>query len=188
MKKLLLSLAATCFLSACAFSGMHRGIEGMNIGYNNIEARPMEASVEVGKKITGKATCSNFLFFYSTPDNEAFGATLQNTSGNTSSLCTRGAVYNALKGSDADLLIAPKYEQQRSKSLCLPFIDACVYRSTTINVTGFEGRYKNIKEMDADTIKTLRIERAKHGDAPAPAAEKESWFESYLHVITLGLY
>ena len=187
MKKMLLSLAATCLLSACS-SGMHRGIEGMNVGYNNIETRPMEASVEVGKKVTGKATCSNFLFFYSKPDNEAFGATLQNSSGNESSFCTRGAVYDALKRSDADLLIAPKYEQEKSSFLCLPFIDACMYRKATINVTGFEGRYKNIKEMDAETIKTIRIERAKHGDAPAPSVEKESWFDSWLHVMTLGLY
>lgn len=172
MKKLFLSLAAASLLSACSSSGAHRGIDGMNIGYNNIEARPMEASIEVGKKVTGTASCSNFLFFHSTPDNEAFGATLQNDSGNESSLCTRGAVYDALKGSDADLLIAPKYDQENVKTLCLPFIDACVYRKTTINVTGFEGRYKNIKEMDEETVKTIRMENAKRGASPAPASKK----------------
>jgi len=159
MKKLLFVLPMI-LLSACA-SDRRNSVDALTIEPETIEARPMEASIAVGKKVTGKASCSNFLFFSNYPETQTFGATLQNPEGNYSPICTRGAVYDALKNGDADLLIAPKYDQKGKTFLCLPFINACLYSTTTVQVTGFEGRYTNIKEINDDVIKERRAEKAK---------------------------
>lgn len=154
MKKLLTLLIGTSMLVGCTTHT--RGINNAKISEQLVEVRPMEASISVGKKMRGKAQCKSlFGFSIESPAKEAYGAELQTEAGNFApNECTRGAVYNALSKSNADLIIAPQYEVDAFKFLCIPFIDACVYRRAAIDVVGYEGFYKDIKEMDEDVIKT----------------------------------
>lgn len=157
-KSLLLALCATLALSGCSYQ--NRGINSLNATTPTVETRPLEASVQVGRKMTGRAQCSSYFWiFNSWPDKQAYGATLQNSSGNTDGFfgnCTRGAIYNALSQTNADLIVAPHYEVKDTRFLCIPIIpfqDACLYSKRTVEVTGYEGHYTNIKEMAPDVVK-----------------------------------
>ncbi len=154
MRKTLLTLCIiTSTLTAC--STHNRGIDSINTSQTLLEIRPIEASIDVGHKMKGRALCrSLFGFDLNKPEKEAYGATLETTKGNDApDQCTRGAIYNALSQTNADLIIAPQYETDTRKFLCIPFFDACLYRRSFVEVTGYEGSYTNIKEVAPDIIK-----------------------------------
>jgi hypothetical protein len=161
MRKTLLTLCIiTGALTAC--SSHNRGIDSINTSQTLLEIRPIEASIDIGHKMKGRAFCSSlFGFNIAKPEREAYGATLETTSGNDApNQCTRGAIYNALSQTNADLIIAPQYEVDSYKFLCLPFLDICVYNSSLVEVTGYEGNYTNIKEMDPDVINARQTNSA----------------------------
>lgn len=161
MRKTLLTLCIiTSTLTAC--SSHNRGINSVNASQTLLEIRPLEASINVGHKMKGRALCrSLFGFHFDKPEREAYGATLETTKGNEApDQCTRGAIYNALSQTNADLIIAPQYETDSWKFLCIPFVDVCLYRSSFVEVTGYEGNYTNIKELAPDVIKERQINPA----------------------------
>lgn len=161
MRKTLLILCIFAgVLTAC--STHHRGVSSINTSQTLLEIRPIEASINIGNKMKGRALCRTLFGFYiNKPDREAYGATLETTNGNDApDRCTRGAIYNALSQTNADLIVAPQYETDTRKFLCIPFFDACLYRRSFVEVTGYEGSYTNIKEVAPDIIKARQTNPA----------------------------
>lgn len=119
----------------------------------------MEASVEIGQKMRGRAQCKSFMgISYGDPEKEAYGATLETKSGNVApDQCTRAAIYNALSRTNAEVIVAPQYEVTSNNFMCVPVIDACLHRTVQVEVVGYEGKYKNIREMDENVIKARQI-------------------------------
>lgn len=157
MKKTLI-LTSVLVLTAC--STVHnKGINGSVIPNTDVEVRPLETSIRVGEQVQGVATCTKLLgITLSGPEKESYGATLQTTEGNIANGdCTRGAIYNALKGKDADLILAPQYEVEGSRMLCIPVVDACLYKTSTVVVKGYAGKYGPIKEMSPDVVRARQI-------------------------------
>lgn len=152
-KSLLFALCTTLALSGCSYH--NRGINSVNVTTPTIETRPMEASIQVGKKMIGRANCSSaFWIFSSIPEKQAYGATLKEDAGNKDypmGNCTRAAVYNALSQSGADLIVAPHYEVEERSFLCIT-PDNCLFGNRTVEVTGYEGHYTKIKEMSPDVV------------------------------------
>ena len=165
MKKLLFVTAAAMALSACSAT-THQGIEGSKFSDVMVETRPMQVSVVPGEKIKGSARCRSILFFtLNAPEKEAYGAEMQTTDGNfESGLCTRGAVYDATSKAGADVLLAPQYTVSGKTFGCL--MGHCLYSDSTVEVTGYKGTFKNIKEMPEDVIN----ERFKKAQKEKPAA------------------
>ena len=158
MKKLLLVSFVALSLGACS-QVRNTGVNSTRIMLPTIETKPMEASLKVGEKVVGSATCKSlFGFAYEGPEKEAYGASLQVSDGNVApSKCTRGAIYNAMSKSKADVLVAPRYEVQSVNRFCIPLIDACAYRESVINVVGYKGTIKNITEMPEDVVKARQM-------------------------------
>ena len=172
MKKLLL-VVAVLGLVACSSSELRTGRNSMNLANIAVEPEPMAASVKVGQKITGTATCETwFGITTKSPEKLTYGADLQVEDGNfTPNKCTRGAVYDALTKSKADVIIAPQYTATEEGSICI--FSACMHRVNKITVTGYKGTIERITPMD----KAVVAERQKHGvitnaAAAAPAKKK----------------
>ena len=139
------------FLSAC--SSTHQGTKSMNVEGLSLEARPLQTSVVAGEKISGTVECTNFLGIpFVSPAKEAYGARLETTDGNfAGDKCTRGAIYNAIVSSGADVIIAPQYMTEGKTFLCLPWI-GCLYNNRKITVIGYKGTYSNIRDMSEYVI------------------------------------
>ncbi|MCQ2965422.1 MAG: hypothetical protein MJ250_01625 [Alphaproteobacteria bacterium] len=152
MKKLnkLLGLSTLVLLSACS-TATHMGTTDVRLATTDVEVRPMEASLIVGEAISGEAYCSNAFWGWltlSSPTKQAYGATLQEDGGEfAGNNCSRAAVYNALKASGADVIVAPQYETV-GETKFFGF-----YNNAKIKVKGYKGTYKNIKEMSDDVVK-----------------------------------
>lgn len=57
-KSLLFALCIALTLSGCSYH--NRGINSVNATTTLVEARPLEASIQVGRKMTGRSHCSSF--------------------------------------------------------------------------------------------------------------------------------
>ncbi len=158
MKKLLL-VVAVLGLVGCSSVEQHNGRNSMLIQNVLIEPTPMQADIEVGQKISGTAVCEKwFGFTTSQPNKLTYGANLQVPAGNlASSKCTRGAVYDALNRSKADIIIAPQYTTIQEAHVCI--FGACVHRADRVTVTGYKGTIKRIAPMERNIV----IERQKQG-------------------------
>ena len=165
MKKTLLVTAAAMTLCACSAT-THQGIEGARFSDVVIESRPLQVSVVPGEKITGSARCRSILgITLNAPEKEAFGAHMQTTDGNfEGGACTRGAVYDAISKANADVLLAPQYTVSGKTFGCL--FGHCLYSDSSVDVVGYKGTFKNVKEMPEDVIK----ERFKKAEKPAAGA------------------
>jgi len=170
MKKLLLVVAVLGFVG-CSFAEMHNGKNSINLANIAVEPEPMSAQIKVGQKITGTAVCETwFGITTKSPSKLTYGADLQVGDGNIApSKCTRGAVYEAITKSKADVIIAPHYTTNQEGTLCI--FGACVHRVSKITVTGYKGTIEKIAPMD----KAIVTERQKHGVlTPAAAASEEA--------------
>ena len=165
MKKVLLATIAGLMLTACSAT-THKGIEGAKFSDDMIESRPMQVSVVPGEKIQGSARCRSFLFFtLNAPEREAYGAQIQTNDGNfEAGNCTRGAVYDAISKGKADVLLAPQYTASGKTFGCL--FGHCLYSDSTVEVVGYKGTFKDIKEMPEEVIK----ERFKNAEKEKPSA------------------
>ena len=165
MKKLLL-VVAVLGLVGCSSSELRTGRNSMNLANIAVEPDPMSASIEVGQKITGTAECETWFGIQTkAPKKFTYGAALQVEDGNfTPNKCTRGAVYDALTKSKADVIIAPQYTANQEGSLCV--FGACIHKVNKITVTGYKGTIKKISTMD----KAVIAERQKHGVMTSAAA------------------
>ena len=150
-------MATVALLSGCAVQ--NKGIDVAKTASQQIDIHPLEANVEVGRKMTGRAKCTSlFGFSLESPKKRAYGSTIETAYGNIApSACSRGAVYNALSKSKSDLIIAPQYEVDDFSFLCIPFTGWCVYRTSDISVTGYEGYYTNIREIPIDIIRARQL-------------------------------
>jgi len=167
MKKTLFVTATAMALCACSAT-THQGIEGAKFSDVMIESRPMQVSVVPGEKIKGSARCRSLLFFtLNAPEKEAYGAHMQTSDGNfESGMCTRGAVYDAISKANADVLLAPQYTVSGKTFGCL--FGHCLYSDSSVEVTGYKGTFKDIKEMPEEVIKERfkKAEKPKTGGLP----------------------
>lgn len=140
MKKIL-SLLLCLGLVACAAT--HKSTKSMNSHDVQVNTKPLNFSVVPGGKISGSVHCTTFLGIpFRMPSQAAYGAKLDNSEGNFGGdRCTKGAIYNAVVSSDADVILSPQYRTSGKAFLCLPWI-GCLYNDRTVTVTGYKGTYQ----------------------------------------------
>ncbi|MGM0433754.1 MAG: hypothetical protein ACQEQ1_03755 [Pseudomonadota bacterium] len=108
----------------------------------------VEADVEVGGKISGEATFSRFLIFPIGADDSTLAEGVSYGGGVTSGSgygyfgqevqkAKAAAAYQAVEGSGADIIVAPKYEIDRSNYL--------IFGTTQVKVSGYKGTIKSIE-------------------------------------------
>lgn len=158
MKKLFVACLMVPLLVGC--STYNRGTESMNIKHDAIQVRPMEARVAVGGKIQGSASTKTlFGIPLVSPNREAYGVDMQMPQGLSAAHdeSVRGAVYNAVNRSGADMIVAPQYAVDSFRFLCLLDKWLCVYRSSDVTVSGFKGTYYGIRDVDDQTAHDLYV-------------------------------
>lgn len=152
-------------LTACGTT-YHTGRIGANIDGVDMRFVPKQAkiSVDTDKKITGTAKCSsNFWFFETAPERQAYGPGLQEPAGNIASdECTAAAMYDAISKTNADVLVAPQYTTVQNGALC--FGRRCLHGTTQVIVTGFSGKISSITDMDPDVVKELQKNAGAKGE------------------------
>lgn len=129
-------------LSAC--TSVHQGAKSLNVDELHFKEVPLEVSVIPGEKIVGQAKCT-YLFGYPiwAPAYEVYGAKLDTSKGNSAGdRCTRGAFYQAVVASNADVIISPQYRTTGSGILCIPGTGWCLYEDRSITVSGYKGTYQ----------------------------------------------
>ncbi len=148
MKKLI-ALTSVLALAACGTT-YHNGKIGMTISNPDIQYTPQEAkiSINTNDRLSGVAECSSFLWvFNSAPERQTYGAKLQTGDGmNADGECLAAAVYNAMKDSSADIIVAPQYTTVKDGLLC--FGTRCFAGTTKVMVKGYAGRITSITDMD----------------------------------------
>ncbi|MBQ8481705.1 MAG: hypothetical protein IJ532_04160 [Alphaproteobacteria bacterium] len=138
MKKIFSVLACLC-VAAC--TATHQGSQSLNVEGLSLRAKPLEVSIIPGGKIQGSARCKNFFGIpISTPSKQAFNVKLETDKGNfASDKCTRGAIYDAIVSSNADIILSPQYTTSGTGFLCMPW--GCLFSDITVTVTGYKGTY-----------------------------------------------
>ena len=144
MKKVLIA-------SSLILAGALSGCSSMNVSSNAMPiTAPLEtnlkADVEVGEKITGKASVTKILFFTIANDKEfadgvAYGADAS-TGGalpfeNPVSKAKSAAAYKAITESGADIIVAPRYTVKSE--------DFLIFGTINVTVEGYKGTIKSIK-------------------------------------------
>lgn len=155
MRKLYFMLLAMLmlFLSGCS-TPLHTNVKGAKISIADVEAVPMEVGIKVGEKISGVCETTSFLIFrLKSPKKLAYGVDFDEKTANYGGDCTEGAVYTALNSSNSDIIVAPRFITEGNTFLCLPIINACVYRDVKVTVTGYKGTYEEFKKIDPDLRK-----------------------------------
>mgnify|MGYP003292340713 FL=1 len=130
----------------------------------HIIAEPLEVEIVPGQTITASAECNSYLFglFRSEPTELTFGQELIEAEGNFAPpACTRGALFKAMKVTNADTILMPRYMTQGQKILCIPFSNACLINKSKVTIKGIAGKYSNIRKItDAETSRTIKIQTA----------------------------
>ncbi|MGN0916913.1 MAG: hypothetical protein ACI4NZ_01775 [Candidatus Enterousia sp.] len=151
MKKLAIF---TSILALTACSAVHNGKIGMTIDNSEIQFTPQEAhvSINTSSKLSGAAECTSLLWLFdSVPERKTFGPKLQESAGVIASGgCVAAAVYDAMKGSDADILVAPQYTTVQNGVLC--FGNKCLVGTTKVLVKGYAGNITSITDMDRTVV------------------------------------
>ena len=151
MKKLI-SLTSILALAAC--STVHNGKVGMTISNPDVQFTPQEAkiSINTNNKLSGSAECTSFLWvFGNTPERQTYGYNLQTGDGVIAGKdCVAAAVYDAMKNSDADIIVSPQYTTSRDGILC--FGSRCLVGTTKVSVKGYAGKITSITDMDRDVV------------------------------------
>lgn len=145
MKKI---LATIICLGLAACHATHQSTNSINTGNVPVVTKPLNFSVIPGEKISGTVHCTSlFGIPLRMPSQAAYGARLDTNEGNFGGdRCTKGAIYNAVVSSDADVILSPQYLTQGKGFLCLPWI-GCVYNDRVVTVTGYKGTYQYSEEM-----------------------------------------
>lgn len=151
MKKL---IALTSILALAACSTVHNGKVGMTISDPDVQFTPQEAkiSINTGSKLSGSAECSSFLWLFNNiPERQTYGYNLQTSEGVIASKdCVAAAVYDAMKNSDADIIVAPQYTTARNGFLC--FGSRCLFGTTKVLVKGYSGKITSITDMEREVV------------------------------------
>lgn len=145
----------TSVLALTACSAVHNGKIGMTITNSEIQFTPQEAhvSINTNNKLSGAAECRSFLWLFdSAPERKTFGTQLQESTGVLASDgCIAAAVYDAMKGSDADILAVPQYTTVRNGVLCIK--SKCFIGSTKVLVKGYAGYITSITDADRTVVR-----------------------------------
>lgn len=157
MKKLLILEALLILLIACSSVEQHNGRQSVLMNTVAIEPRPLQADIQVGKAISGVAECETwFGFITKQPQKQTYGVDMQEPQGNYApNACTRGAVYDALSKSNADVIVAPRYTSIKKKNWCI--LGLCLHSVDQIIVSGYKGDVVNLRPMDEEIVKKRRL-------------------------------
>ena len=140
MKKVIYAIIGCCL---AAWTTTHENTRSLNVNELHIREKPLQVQVIPGEKIYGTAECV-YLFGIPiwAPSHRAYGAELDISSGNFApDRCTKGAFYQAVVSSNADVIISPQYRTDGTGFLCLPWI-GCLYENTEVTVSGYKGTYQ----------------------------------------------
>jgi len=170
MKKIMVVVMMAMVVSGCSSVEYHNGKNSLLVQETMIEPKPMQADIEVGRKISGTAECESlFGFRIKKPQKQTYGADLQVPAGNFApSDCTRGALYDALSKHNADMIVYPHYTTVKKGEFCI--FGWCMHRVDQIIVTGYEGNLREISQMPEEVI----LERQKQ--VPNQVARKAGFF------------
>ncbi len=144
MKKLLVA-------SSLVFAGALTGCSSLNTSSNSMPiTAPLEtnlvADVEVGEKITGKASVTKILFFTIANDKEFADGVSYGAGGSSAgalpfenpvSKAKSAAAYKAITESGADIIVAPRYTVKSE--------DFLIFGTINVTVEGYKGTIKSIK-------------------------------------------
>ena len=137
--------------SSLVLAGALSGCSSLNVSSNAMPiTAPLEtnvkADIEVGEKISGKASVTKILFFTIANDKEfadgvAYGAGASAGGAlpfeNPVSKAKSAAAYKAIKQSGADIIVAPRYTVETE--------DFLIFGTINVTVEGYKGTIKSIK-------------------------------------------
>jgi len=144
LKKLLIA-------SSLVFAGALSGCSSLTTSSNSMPlTAPLQtnlvADVEVGEKITGKASVTKILFFTIANDKEFADGVSYGADGsaagalpfeNPVSKAKSAAAYKAITESGADIIVAPRYTVKSE--------DFLIFGTINVTVEGYKGTIKSIK-------------------------------------------
>ncbi|MDN6320240.1 MAG: hypothetical protein L0J77_10790 [Marinobacter sp.] len=143
MKKVLIA-------SSLVLAGALSGCSSLNVSSNSMPVTAplqtdIKADVEVGEKITGKASVTKILFFTIGSDKQfadgvSYGGSAAGGGlpfGNPVSKAKAAAAYKAVTASGADIIVAPRYTVEAE--------DFLVFGTINVTVEGYKGTIKSIK-------------------------------------------
>lgn len=186
MNRLHVLIAVAALSSSILLSGCTRfttNTKGSEVIVGDVEGVPLEVDVNVGEKISG--TClykSLFGFAIESPGKLAYGVDYEHRAYRANSECIQGATYQALTKSNADVVIAPRYFSDEYKFLCLPFIDACVWRTQNMTVTGYKGTYGSFNKLSPDLRKYRELQKSR--SRPEGNNASPSLIEPFVNKVT----
>ena len=160
MRKLF-TIFALISLSAC--SSVHRGEANIAFKSPAVIASPMEVDIVPGEKISATEECNSYFFglFGSLPNERMYGPELMENAGNFApNVCTKGALYKAVRKSGADVVLMPRYSTKGTRFLCFPFTDLCLIKKQAVTVNGIAGKYAAIKKMSPETSEQIKVKLA----------------------------
>ena len=158
MKKVVIAVLVSLGVVGCSSMEHHNGRNSVLVQNAVIEPNPLQADIKVGAQISGTASCESwFGFLTKKPQRQTYGAVLQVADGNVApSACARGAIYDALNKSGADMILVPQYTSVRKSEGCI--FGWCIHHEDKIIVTGYKGTLGNIVPMEEEVV----LERKKH--------------------------
>ena len=144
MKKILIA-------SSLVLIGALSGCSSLNVSSNAMPiTAPLETNlkvdIEVGEKISGKASVTRVLFFTIANDKEFADGVSYGSGGSGSgalpfenpvSKAKSAAAYKAINQSGADIIVAPRYTVEAE--------DFLVFGTINVTVEGYKGTIKSIK-------------------------------------------
>jgi hypothetical protein len=107
---------------------------------------PLQADIEVGKKISGNASMTRVLgIFVFGPDKYVDGVSYGQSSKSMFSMydyddLKSAAAYMAVNKSGADVIVAPQYVVEQNNYL--------LFKTVNVTVNGYEGNIKGFKSTD----------------------------------------
>lgn len=165
MNRLHVLIAVAALSSSILLSGCTRfttNTKGSEVIVGDVEGVPLEVDITVGEKISGSCEYKSlFGFAFESPSKLAYGVDYEHRAYHANSECIQGATYQAITKSNADVVIAPRYFSDEYKFLCLPFIDACVWRTQNMTVTGYKGTYGSFNKLPQDLRKYRELQKSR---------------------------
>jgi len=120
----------------------------------------LHADIEMGEKIEGKATAHQILWFinwgankfadgvnFDADSNKGLNNTFNSTYFDSFYFVKSAAAYDAVSGSNADVIVAPRYE--------IELLDYFVYKKTTAKVTGYKGTIKKLSNTQVFDLSNI---------------------------------
>ncbi|MDG5500800.1 hypothetical protein [Marinobacter sp. BGYM27] len=136
--------------SSLLLAGALTGCSSLNVSSTPVPlagtvGTDINADIEVGEKITGTSSATKILFFTVGGETEYADGVAYGANSGSSPLAAldmvapvkAAAAYNAIKGSGADVIVAPRYTVKKK--------DYFVYGTIDVTVEGYKGTIKSVK-------------------------------------------